>query len=69
MKSAYFIMKLWEVGNIGLDYNISKIEEQKPAGYVSEEEAEKAMLKMKRNGNWELSEGDYDFTIMKLYWR
>ena len=60
-------MELWETGDIG-SHKIKKVEGQAESGYPSVDTAQGKMLELKKEGNWELNEGDYDFTIMQLYW-
>ena len=67
MKSGHFIMKLWQTGNIG-EHNIDKLEKQPKDGYKSKKMAHTAMIKNKKEGDWELTEGGYTFTILELFW-
>jgi hypothetical protein len=67
MKSGFFIMQLWQTGNIG-SHNIEKLSGQPKKGYLNKDIAVLAMLKKKAKGNWEIKESGYDFTIMELYW-
>ena len=66
MKTGFFIMKLWQTGNVG-SHNIGRINANPKDGYTSYDEAEAALLELKKT-DWEVREGGYDFTIMKLYW-
>jgi len=67
MKSAFFIMQMWQTGNVG-SHNIKKLKDNPKNGYESYEDAKEAMLKLREDGNWELKKGGYDFSIMELYW-
>lgn len=67
MKSGFFIMQLWQTGNVG-SHNIKKLKDQPKKGYLTKDAAVLAMLEMKDKGNWEIKEGGYDFTVMELYW-
>ncbi len=67
MKSGFFIMQLWQTGNVG-SHNIKKLKDQPKKGYLTKDAAVLAMFKMKDKGNWEIKEGGYDFTVMELYW-
>lgn len=67
MKSAFFIMQMWQTGNVG-SHNIKKLKDNPKNGYERYEDAKEAMLTLWTEGNWELKKGGYDFSIMELYW-
>jgi hypothetical protein len=67
MKSGFFIMQLWQTGNVG-SHNIKKLKDQPKKGYLTKDAAVLAMFERKSKGDWEIKEGGYDFTIMELYW-
>lgn len=67
MKSAFFIMQLWQTGNVG-SHNIKKLKDNPKEGYGNYNEAKNAMLDLWEKDNWELKKGGYDFTIMELFW-
>lgn len=67
MKSAFFIMQMWQTGNIG-SYNIKKLKDNPKEGYGSYEDAKAGMLKLWYEDNWELKKSGYDFAIMELFW-
>lgn len=67
MKSAWFIMKLWQTGNAGSN-NIDKIEGQSKTGYSDSGKAETAIKDLKKKGNWDLKQDDCSFTVMQLWW-
>lgn len=67
MKSAFFIMQMWQTGNIG-SHNIKKLKQNPKEGYVSYEDAKAGMLKLWHENDWELNKGGYDFAIMELFW-
>lgn len=66
MKSAFFIMQMWQTGNIG-SHNISKLKDNPKEGYSSCDEAKQAMLELWSKGNWELTKGYYTFSIMEVF--
>ena len=66
MKSAWFIMKIWQPGYTR-PCQISKIEGQKKDGYTSQEEAKTAMQNLKDKGNKELNQRYLSFTFMELW--
>jgi len=68
MKSAFFIMQLWQTGNIR-SHNIKKLGSNPKKGYQSYEEAKTGMLELLRNGDWELNESGYAFAIMELFYK
>ncbi|HSE56745.1 MAG TPA: RNA-binding protein [Candidatus Paceibacterota bacterium] len=67
MKSGFFIMKLWQTGNVG-SCNIAKIKANPKKGYASDEEAKTAMKNLHKNGDWELTQSGYSFTVTELFW-
>ena len=67
MKHAWFIMKLWQMGNIG-PHQIEKLEGQEKDGYNTSELAAEAMKELKKEMNWFLNEKGYSFTVMQLWW-
>ncbi len=68
MKSAFFIMQMWQTGNVG-SHNIKKLKENPQQGFESYEDAKTAMLKLwSEEDSWELKKGGYDFSIMELFW-
>lgn len=67
MKSAYFIMQMWQTGNIG-SHNIKKLDANPKEGYINYEEAKSAMLRLRKDGDWDLKQRGYSFSIMKLFW-
>lgn len=64
IKEAFFIMRLWQTGNVG-SHNIAKIEGQKQFGYRTYEEAEKDIPHLLKAENWDIH--NYPVTIMKIY--
>jgi len=66
MNTGFFIMMLWQTGNVG-SHNIKRLKAQPIKGYKSYDEAKKAMMAFKKT-DWEVREGGYDFTIMELFW-
>lgn len=66
MKSAFFIMQMWQTGNVG-SHNIKKFKGNPKEGYKSYEDAKTGMLKLWQEDNWELKKGRYDFAIMELF--
>lgn len=66
MKSAFFIMQLWQTGNVGSN-NIKKLKANPKEGYESYEDAKAGMLKLWAEDNWDLKKGGYDFAIMELF--
>ncbi len=67
MKSAFFIMKMWQTGNVG-SHNIKKFSDNPKEGYASYDEAKQAMLQLWAKDNWELKKGGYMFSIMEIFW-
>ncbi|MEK6829732.1 MAG: hypothetical protein AABY15_06450 [Nanoarchaeota archaeon] len=67
MKSGYFIMKMWQTGNVG-PHNIQKLKDNPHEGYKSYDEAKAGMLDLKEKGNWELKQTSYSFAIMEVFW-
>lgn len=67
MKSAYFIMQMWQTGNIG-SHNIKKLDANPKEGYINYEEAKSAMLRLRKNDDWDLKQRGYSFSIMELFW-
>lgn len=67
MKSAYFIMQIWQTGNIG-SHNIKKLDANHKEGYINYEEAKSAMLQLIKDGDWDLKQRGYSFSIMELFW-
>jgi hypothetical protein len=67
MKSGFFIMQLWQTGNIG-SHNIKKLDENPQNGYESYDKAKNAMLKLRQENNWELSHSQYIFCIIEIFW-
>ncbi len=66
MKSAYFIMHLWQTGNVG-SHNISKITHQEKEGYATYDLAKQEMIRLKLIGNWQLNCPEYTFCIMEIF--
>lgn len=67
MKQAYYIMRMWQTGNIG-SYNITKADNNPKEGFQTYEEAEQFMFESFDNKVWEFSDGCfYNFCIMKVY--
>lgn len=66
MKSAYFIMQMWQTGSIS--HNIKKLDANQKEGYINYEEAKLAMLKLRKDGDWDLKQRGYSFSIMELFW-
>ena len=71
MKSGFFIMKLWQTGNIGSN-NIKALKDNPKDGYDNYNEAKIEMFKLHSNKNWDLTLGSeqcgFKFTIMELFW-
>lgn len=68
MKSAFFIMQMWQTGNIG-SHNINKLNDNPKDGYASYEEAKAGMLKLHGGGNFPLNQSNgYTFCIMELFY-
>jgi hypothetical protein len=67
MKSGFFIMQLWQTGNIG-SHNIKKFKDNPEEGHSTYEAAKLWMLKLQADDNWELTKGNYTFAIMELFW-
>ena len=68
MKSAFFIMQMWQTGNIGSN-NIKKLKDNPKDGYKSYDDAKAGMIKLFNDGNWELNNNYYDFSIMELFYK
>lgn len=66
MKSAFFIMEMWQQGNVG-SHQIKKLKENKEDGYATYDEAKEAMLTLKENGNWTLNKSRSTFAIMEIF--
>lgn len=67
MDSAYYILILRQVGNIGAK-EIFKIDDQPKEGFSSESEAEKHLEKLFNEGKYPYdNKWRYDFMISKLY--
>lgn len=66
MKSGYFIMRLWQTGNVG-SHNIERLDGQHKNGYSTYNQAKHAMIDMREEGNWELNHKGFNFTIMELF--
>lgn len=66
MKSAFFIMKMWKIGNIG-DHQIKKIDANPKEGYSNHDEAKNAMLELHKDGDWDLNQRGNTFTIMEVF--
>ena len=60
-------MKLWRTGNIG-SHNIAKLKDNPKEGFKTPEEAKTKLQQFYEEGNWEVKEGGYNFTIMELFW-
>jgi hypothetical protein len=67
MKSGFFIMQLWQTGNVG-SHNIKKYKQNPKEGFSNYNGAKHAMLLLREQGEWEITKGDYDFAIMELFW-
>ena len=67
MKTGYFIMKMWKMGNAG-SHNIKKIDSNPRGGYVSYDIAKENLEGLYHSGDWEVKEGGYTFAIMELFW-
>lgn len=67
MKQGYFIMRMWQTGNIG-SQNIAKANNNPKEGFTTYEQAEQFMFDSYNNKVWEFSDGCfYTFCIMKVY--
>lgn len=60
----YYIMKLWQTGNVG-SCNIAKIDANPKDGYQTHELAEKALEKLREEGNFEARY--YNLTILPIW--
>ena len=66
LKSAFFIMQLWQTGNIG-SYNIKKCEDNPKEGFKTYNEAKETMVRLSEEGNWTFTSMSYDFAIMEIF--
>lgn len=67
MKQNYFIMKMWQTGNVGSE-NIAKADNNPEDGFNTYEEAEQYLLESFGNDIWEFSSSRlFTFCIMKVY--
>ena len=66
MKQAYYIMRLWQTGNVG-SHNIELSKENPSGGFLTYEQAEQFLLKGFDKKIWEFNESFYDFIIVKVY--
>jgi len=67
MKRAYYIMRMWQTGNIG-SHNITKADNNPKEGFKTYREAEEFMITSYNNNVWEFSDGNfYTFCIMYVY--
>lgn len=66
MKSAYYIMKIWQTGNVG-SHNITKSHVNPENGFQTYEEAEQYMLESSDKYLYEYSHPWDSFCIMKVY--
>ncbi len=67
MKTGYFIMMLWQTGNVG-SHNIKKMNINPKKGYPTYDAAKEDMIKLKEGGQWELNSSGHHFAIMELFW-
>jgi hypothetical protein len=69
MEQRYYIMKIWQTGNIG-SHNIAKADNNPKEGFPTYEIAEQFLLDLYDNKVWEISGvSSFTFTIMKLYFK
>ena len=66
MKKAFFIVKMWQTGNIG-GHNIKKIDLNPINGFETYEEAENFLLNPEYSNEWELKNARYSFAIMQIF--
>lgn len=59
-------MKLWQTGNIG-SHNIAKLEANPKKGFETASLARKKLEDLYKEGDWEVVEGDYEFTILPIF--
>lgn len=66
MKSAYYIMQLWQTGNVG-SHNITKSHVNPEEGFETYEEAEEYMINCSEKWLYEYCHSWVTFCIMKIY--
>ena len=66
MKSAYYIMAMWQTGNVGSE-NIAKSHVNPENGFQTYEEAEQYMLEIGEEALYEYLNSWDSFCIMKVY--
>jgi hypothetical protein len=66
MERAFYIMQLWQTGNVG-PHNITKIVSNPKEGFPSYSEAIVGMAELKKEGNWLLNQKGYQFAIMEIF--
>ena len=49
-------------------HNIKKLDANPKEGYINYEEAKSAMLRLRKNYDWNLKQRGYSFSIMELFW-
>jgi hypothetical protein len=66
MIQAFFIMRMWQTGNIG-SHNIKKADINPEDGFETYEEAKAELLNLSYNGEWEVKNASYTFTIVEVF--
>ena len=66
MESAYYIVILRQIGNIGPN-EITKIGDQPKEGFENEAQAEKHMFELSKSKKYPFDRGWHSYSIMKLY--
>lgn len=65
-EERFFIMKLWQTGNIG-SHNIAKLDANPKNGFENATLARKKLEALYEEGDWEVKEGDFEFTILPIF--
>ncbi len=69
MKSAFFIMELWQTGNIGSS-NIAKIKNNPKDGFTTYELGKSALVDLFMDPKSEVNQQIFaNFTVMELFWK